>query len=92
MDKLQLQLVEGDRQAAAHHLAHDAVARSVSDAIHAGYRVGRRVRIGRVSGRVVGYNIGNFGRFCGAAYPLLVKTAYGLAKCSTRELDWDWDD
>ena len=55
-------------------------------AIDAGYRIGRHVRLGRVPGSVIGYNISNFGRFSGASYPLLVETEYGVTKCSMREV------
>jgi hypothetical protein len=34
-----------------------------------------------------GYNIGGFGCFIGAAYPLVVRTALGIAKCNPDELE-----
>lgn len=86
MEKTRLILVDGARRGEAPHRWHGTVEQSVIHAIHAGYRVGRRVRIGQVEGSVVGYNIGSFGRFGGASYPLLVQTAYGVTKCSLNEL------
>lgn len=59
---------------------------SIRRAIDAGFRIGRRVRIGRVPGSVIGYNIANSGRFRGACYPLLVETEFGIAKCSMKEV------
>ena len=86
MKKTHLVLVKGDRRDKPPHHWHRIIEQAVTGAIHAGFRIGRRVRIGRVEGRVVGYNIGNFGRFGGARYPLLVKTAFGVTKCSPSEL------
>jgi hypothetical protein len=79
-------VVNGQRaeHAARHH--HGTVEQSIHRAIDAGYRIGRAVRIGRVPGNVIGYNISIFGRFSGASYPLLVETEYGTAKCSVREV------
>lgn len=62
------------------------VGRSINRAIDAGYRVSRKVRIGRVPGSVIGYNISHFGRFSGASYPLLVETEFGITKCSVQEV------
>lgn len=64
----------------------DRVEAAVCRAIDAGYRVGCAVLLGHVAGRVVGYNIGHYGRFSGARYPLLVKTRFGVAKCSLQEV------
>ncbi len=87
MDRMQFDLVPGDRSRESHSCRlHGGVEQAVHTAIRAGYRIGQRVRIGRVAGRVVGYNIGAFGRYCGASYPLLVKTEFGVAKCSLREV------
>jgi hypothetical protein len=44
------------------------------------------VRIGQVDGNIVGYNIGHFGLFSGRDYPLLVRTRYGITKCSLSEV------
>jgi hypothetical protein len=59
---------------------------TVANAIQAGFRIGKLVRIGQVDGRIVGYNIGHFGLFRGKDYPLLVRTRYGIAKCSLAEV------
>jgi hypothetical protein len=59
---------------------------AVGSAIVKGYVIGRRVLLGTVPGTVIGYNIARFGRFRGATYPLLVRTAFGVAKCGLDEL------
>jgi hypothetical protein len=79
-------VVNGQRAEHATHHHHGTVEQSIHRAIDAGYRIGRAVRIGRVPGSVIGYNISIFGRFSGASYPLLVETEYGTAKCSVREV------
>ncbi|MDR1461588.1 MAG: hypothetical protein LBI68_00335 [Azoarcus sp.] len=80
-----LVLMQGGRRngvpTPAPHIGH-----AISSAIHAGFRIGRPVRIGRVYGNVVGYNIGHFGLFSGRDYPLLVRTRYGITKCSLSEV------
>lgn len=86
MNTTQLFLVEGTRRSQAPHRWHGSVEQAVIRAIQAGFRIGRRVRLGRIEGSVVGYNIGHFGRFDGASYPLLIQTEFGLTKCSLREL------
>jgi len=63
-----------------------SIGHTVTNAIHAGFRIGKPVRIGQVDGRIVGYNIGHFGLFRGKDYPLLVRTRYGTAKCSLAEV------
>jgi hypothetical protein len=64
--------------------------KDIESAVHAailrGFVVGREVLVGRIPGIVVGYNIASFGRFVGVTYPLVVRTAMGVAKCSTDEL------
>lgn len=64
--------------------------RVIGAAIHAaigrGFVVGREVLVGNVPGIVVGYNIATFGHFIGHAYPLVVRTALGVTKCSVDEL------
>ncbi len=60
---------------------------AVQEAIARGLVVGRRVRIGKVAGVVVGYNIASFGQFLGAAYPLLVYTPLGISKCALAEVE-----
>jgi len=81
-----LTVVEGSRRTPRSPIFQDTIERAVIRAIDAGYRIGQRVWIGHVAGRVVGYNIGHFGRFCGERYPLLVKTEFGVAKCSLNEV------
>lgn len=51
-----------------------------------GYVVGRKVRIGVVTGVIVGYNIARCGDFEGSRYPLVIQTEYGIAKCALVEL------
>ena len=60
---------------------------SVQTAIRRGFVVGREVLVGKIPGIVVGYNIGGFGRFVGAMYPLVIRTALGITKCSPDELE-----
>ncbi len=60
---------------------------SIQSAIRRGFVVGREVLIGKIPGIVVGYNIAGFGRFVGSAYPLVVRTALGIAKCNPDELE-----
>jgi hypothetical protein len=81
-----LTLVPGHSPNSQPHHWHGSVEHAVTRAIRAGFRVGRRVRIGGILGCIIGYNIGHFGRFSGASYPLLVKTEFGVAKCSVREV------
>lgn len=59
---------------------------SIHAAIHAGFAIGCDVHLGQVTGQVVGYNIGGYGRYTGVHYPLLVRTEFGLAKCSLSEV------
>lgn len=86
MTTRQLVLVQGNRGDDCPADSHASIEQAVTDAIHAGFRIGQPVRIGRVDGHVVGYNIGDFGRFSGERYPLLVRTEFGVAKCSLREV------
>ena len=81
-----LSVIEGKRSGNCPHPWHGSVEHAVNRAIRAGYRVGRRVRIGHIAGCVVGYNIGHFGRFSGASYSLLVRTEFGVTKCSLAEV------
>ncbi|MGE5467077.1 MAG: hypothetical protein ACM3Y9_06600 [Ignavibacteria bacterium] len=64
--------------------------RQIGDAVHAavgrGLVVGREVRLGVVTGVVIGYNIARRGRYPGARYPLLVRTDLGVAKCELNEV------
>lgn len=59
---------------------------AIGGALRAGFRIGCRVHIGAVEGRIVGFNIAGLGIYHGALYPLLVATEFGLAKCSPHEL------
>lgn len=58
---------------------------AIRRAQRAGFRAGRRVRLGQVEGVIVGYNIGAEGRYPGLRYPLIVSTRFGLAKCGLDE-------
>ncbi len=86
MDTRHLDSAAGERRDETSPTLHQGAGLAISQAIHSGYRIGRKVRIGHVPGRIIGYNIGNFGRYRGASYPLVVKTEYGIAKCSLREV------
>lgn len=86
MKRSQFALVEGHRQHPTTVRWDGRVKRAVSRAILAGYRIGQQVLIGRVSGQVIGYNIGAFGGFSGARFPLLVSTDLGVVKCNEDEL------
>ncbi len=86
MNDSKLSLMIGHRQGHATGRLHGRIVRAVMRAIRAGYRIGQHVRIGHVAGQVVGYNIGAFGDFAGARYPLLVCTDLGVVKCSASEL------
>ncbi|MDR2689345.1 MAG: hypothetical protein LBB76_06260 [Azoarcus sp.] len=86
MNTQHLVIVQGDRNDGVLSRDMSCAGHAVADAIHAGFRVGQTVRIGRVAGCVVGYNIGHFGQFSGEDYPLLVRTPYGVAKCSLLEV------
>lgn len=59
---------------------------AIDQAIRAGFTIGSAVRLGHVAGHVVGYNIGAYGSYTGTGYPLLVRTEYGVAKCSLSEV------
>lgn len=58
----------------------------VRTAMRLGFVIGREVLVGKIPGIVAGYNIGSFGRFPGTAYPLVVRTEMGVAKCHPDEL------
>ncbi len=82
-----LQVVNGGCDVATTRLARrGAVRQSVRGAIDAGFEIGRIVRVGAVAGCIVGYNIARCGSYAGDHYPLLVQTAYGVAKCRLGEL------
>ena len=87
MDTRHLVLVRGEqRNTDALPDSTPPVGHAISNAIHAGFRIGKPVRIGNVDGCVIGYNIGRHGSFSGKDYPLLVETRYGIAKCSLLEV------
>jgi hypothetical protein len=69
----------------------DRSGRVIGPAVHAaiarGFVIGREVLIGAIPGIVVGYNIASFGQFVGHAYPLVVRTALGVTKCSVDEVN-----
>ncbi|HQZ02282.1 MAG TPA: hypothetical protein PL024_08195 [Thauera sp.] len=81
-----LTVVEGSRRTSRPPTFKHSIERSVIRAIDAGYRIGQHVWIGHVAGRIVGYNIARYGRFRGERYPLLVKTEFGITKCSLNEV------
>lgn len=62
------------------------VVSAVNAAISRGFVIGREVLVGSIPGIVVGYNIAGFGKFVGNVYPLVVRTALGVAKCSVDEV------
>ena len=86
MNTQSLIVVNGQRPCSAAHHYHGTVGQSIHRPTSAAHRTGRPVRLARVPGSVIGYNISNFGRFSGASYPLLVETEYGVTKCSMREV------
>lgn len=86
MKKSPFALVEGHRRHPVTVRWDNRAKRAVSRAILAGYRIGQQVLIGHVSGQVIGYNIGAYGGFAGARFPLLVSTDLGVVKCNEDEL------
>lgn len=66
--------------------AGPAIGTAVSVAISRGFLIGREVLVGRVPGIVVGYNIASFGNYLGSAYPLVIRTALGVTKCTMDEV------
>ena len=87
MNNRRFMLIQGKRKDAGTTFSHaPSISHTVANAIHAGFRIGQPVRIGQVDGHIVGYNIGHFGLFRGKDYPLLVRTRYGIAKCSLAEV------
>lgn len=86
MDAPRLDLIKGDQQCETSSGWRQAVEAVIRAAIEAGFRIGQQVRIGRVRGSIVGYNIAAKGRFAGDRFPLLVDTEFGVTKCSLREV------
>ena len=66
--------------------ATTAIGELVHTAMLHGLSVGRTVRIGRVQGIVIGYNIARDGTYPGTHYPLLVRTELGTAKFGLDEV------
>lgn len=60
---------------------------AVKTAINSGFVIGREVFVGPLPGIVVAYNITAFGRFTGNEYPLVIRTAQGIATCRTDEVE-----
>jgi hypothetical protein len=79
-------VIQGERRASRDAPGGTAVLSAVAAARAAGATVGRQVRIGTIHGRIIGYNIAAGGVYPGAAFPLLVATEYGVAKCSVDEI------
>ena len=79
-------LVHGDRATPAEDTDHPTLEGLIRALKAAGYTIGRTVRIGRVAGQIVGYNIGGFGRYTGERYPLVVSTEFGIVKCAPEEV------
>jgi hypothetical protein len=80
---------KGSRPGKVHHDSAKpdrSIGAAVNSAIKKGYVVGREVLVGNVPGLVVGYNIACFGSFVGNAYPLVVRTALGVTKCTVDEV------
>jgi hypothetical protein len=81
-----LSVIDGDKKAAGHTAARDAIAEAVAAARRVGFSIGREVMLGAIPGTIIGYNIAGFGEFDGLLYPLLVATDLGMAKCHPIEL------
>jgi len=79
-------IIQGERQKWRDKPGGAAVLGAVRVAHHAGFTVGRRVRLGSIVGRIIGFNIAAEGVYPGAVFPLLVATEYGVAKCSLDEI------
>lgn len=86
MNRNQLVVVEGDRCQADPSHWHGSIEHAIASAIQSGFYIGRPVRLGQIHGHIIGYNIGNFGPYHGADFPLLVATALGIAKCAVNEI------
>lgn len=69
--------------------ASAALGRLIHDAERHGLTIGRAVRIGRITGVIIGYNIARDGNFPGSRYPLLVSTALGTGKFGVDEVTLD---
>jgi hypothetical protein len=78
----------GKAQQGSERLGH-VIGSAVTAAINRGFVVGRKVLVGNIPGIVVGYNIASFCRFLGNTYPLVIRTALGVAKCGVDEVSLD---
>lgn len=58
----------------------------IQSATQGGFVIGREVMLEDQPGLIVGYNIAGFGRFLGAAYPLVVRTEHGVAMAHPDQL------
>lgn len=81
-------VIEGSGNGSRQRLVEGA-GLAVRLAQEAGYRIGCLVHLGRVPGRVVGYNIARRGTYYGMLFPLLVETTFGTVKCSLAEVTRD---
>lgn len=80
-------IIEGERRAGRAAGGARTLRAALAVARRAGFAVGRRVRLGSITGRIIGYNIsGDEGLYPGVLFPLLVATVYGVAKCSLDEI------
>lgn len=68
------------------HEAMLAIGKLIHAAERKGLTIGRTVRVGAISGVVIGYNISRSGRFPAIRYPLLVETEMGTGKFSLDEV------
>ncbi len=83
-----LDLIKGKRSSRnVGNVSANQIESAVQEAIARGFVVGSQVRIGKVAGIVVGFNIASFGQFLGADYPLLVYTPLGISKCAMAEVE-----
>ena len=84
MEKKVFETVTGS--GTAHRAEEGDTRKAMREAQACGFRIGRPVRIGAVMGMIIGYNIAAGGPYCGAKFPLLVQTPFGIAKCSLGEI------
>lgn len=69
--------------------ASAALGQLIHAAEQRGLTIGRAVKIGRIRGVIIGYNIARDGNFPGSRYPLLVSTALGTGKFGVEEVSLD---
>lgn len=82
-------VIQGRGAGSNRHLSEVGAHRAVRSAQEAGFHIGCLVHLGKVAGRVVGYNIASSGAYFGALFPLVVETELGIAKCSLLEVSRD---